>query len=501
MLKDKSILPPDFFLLLDPASSLIAAIASRTVSAALLWTAGILLINAVVPRGFCSFICPLGSLIDIVDWFLGKRFRFRENIRQKQKPLAFVKYAILALLISAALFGTSYAGFTTAIPVIYRSLYFSAGRLELGFFKSWDAVRPLDASAWAGFAIFILILSTSILKRRFWCSYLCPTGALFSVAARLRLTKRNVNDRCVRCGKCVAVCDFDAIKPADFTTRNSDCSTCLDCKGVCPTRAIEFDSIFKQAPAGSEKNNRGNDAPDFVNPNDSVQVTRREFIIGAAAAAAGICAGSGSALALAGTKQTTSIRPPGALTESLFLSACSRCGSCLKICPGPVLHPSGFDAGFASLWTPRADFRYAGCHQDCNLCSQVCPTQAIRPLTIEEKRKTIMGLAVINTDTCLPYLGTEECSICHDTCAKAGYDAIHFQKRDLSSTISDEDREELESMYSEDEIEAMLTIQAPVVDANACIGCGQCENRCYSLNAVQHKKLNASAINIKPLET
>ena len=38
----------------------------------------------------------------------------------------------------------------------------------------------------------------------------------------------------------------------------------------------------------------------------------------------------------------------------------------------------------------------AGCHQDCNLCTQICPTAAIRPLALEEKRRTHMGLVKVN---------------------------------------------------------------------------------------------------------
>ena len=80
------------------------------------------------------------------------------------------------------------------------------------------------------------------------------------------------------------------------------------------------------------------------------------------------------------------------------------------------------------MWTPRAIMSWSGCHQDCNFCTLVCPTGAIQPLNIEEKRKFKMGIAKVNTETCLPYLGIQECDLCYKECVLAGYDAIEMKE-------------------------------------------------------------------------
>ena len=64
----------------------------------------------------------------------------------------------------------------------------------------------------------------------------------------------------------------------------------------------------------------------------------------------------------------------------------------------------------------------------CNGCGQVCPTGAIRALTLEEKRFARMGLAFINLQTCLPHAGKEACQLCVDECTSAGYNAIEFMQ-------------------------------------------------------------------------
>jgi NAD-dependent dihydropyrimidine dehydrogenase PreA subunit len=166
------------------------------------------------------------------------------------------------------------------------------------------------------------------------------------------------------------------------------------------------------------------------------------------------------------------LRPPGSVNEKRFLQLCVRCGECMKACPGPVLHPAGVEAGLNALWTPVAVPTWAGCHQECNFCGQVCPTGAIRPLEIEAKKRTSMGLAVIDTETCRPHAGEEDCQLCYEECQAAGYGAI--QMREVELDVGDIP----EGVMSPMDIEAASSILAPFVDADKCVGCGLCEYRC-----------------------
>src|SRR6185503_20601040 len=80
------------------------------------------------------------------------------------------------------------------------------------------------------------------------------------------------------------------------------------------------------------------------------------------------------------------IRPPGSVPEQEFLEMCIRCGECFKACPNNVLQPLAFQQGLEGLWTPAVAADFAGCESSCNACTQVCPTGAIRSLTLEDKR-------------------------------------------------------------------------------------------------------------------
>jgi Pyruvate/2-oxoacid:ferredoxin oxidoreductase delta subunit len=137
-----------------------------------------------------------------------------------------------------------------------------------------------------------------------------------------------------------------------------------------------------------------------------------------------------------------------------------------------------------------ATFVRAGCHHECNLCTQVCPTGVIRPLNLEEKRVTKMALARVDTKACLPHRGVEECRVCADACDAAGYRAVEMRRVRLEIGAVPE------GVFSAFELEEMSTILAPFVRADACVGCGQCENRCHAANVVRAGSLGASAVSV-----
>ncbi|MHC4072245.1 MAG: 4Fe-4S binding protein, partial [Planctomycetota bacterium] len=64
----KELIEVEIFLALDPLLSVSTALAARAWVWSLSWAAVIVLICLVIPRGFCGYVCPLGTLLDIFDW-------------------------------------------------------------------------------------------------------------------------------------------------------------------------------------------------------------------------------------------------------------------------------------------------------------------------------------------------------------------------------------------------------------------------------------------------
>jgi polyferredoxin len=136
------------------------------------------------------------------------------------------------------------SGVFAAIPVITRGLLFTIAPLQNGVANGWHQVPSPHLGHALSLALFAAVLGLGFFKPRFWCKYVCPSGAVFSLGNLFRFSERKVESSCIHCNKCVAICPFDAIK-ADFTTRVTDCTLCQSCAGVCPTHAIKFVGRFE----------------------------------------------------------------------------------------------------------------------------------------------------------------------------------------------------------------------------------------------------------------
>jgi len=477
----------EIFLMLDPLVGICAAVAARLWVGSAVVAAAVLCVCMVFPRGFCGYVCPMGTCLDVIEWAVGRRIRtsrapkpshdsgcyFNSRRSEETTPKysgwwVHLRYFILAAVLIAAGFGVLLSGFVAAIAVWTRAMLMLAGPLQVGLLKGWYLVPPMNAGHWVSLALFAMVLGLSLLERRFWCKYLCPTGAIFSLGARLSLTKRTVTTACIDCGRCRKVCDFAAIAD-DYSTRHGRCCFCQSCGGVCPTGAIEFTGRWSTASRASAA---GRPAPDF---------SRRSILAGlgiAATAGAGLSAVFGK-----GAAGEPAVRAPGSVPEEAFLQLCVRCGQCIKVCPNNVLQPAGLENGLNGLWAPRVVADWSGCEPSCNNCGQVCPTGAIRALPLEEKRAARIGLAIVDRQTCLPHAGRAACRYCVDECAAAGYEAIEFVR--VGGQVDNAGQP----------IEGSGFL-APVVLEDRCVGCGLCQMRCRAMNVKNDRLLDAAAITI-----
>jgi ferredoxin len=474
-LKSKEWIPADVFLSIDPLVSLSTAIASRSWVWSLTSAGVILLICVLIPRGFCGYLCPLGTVIDLFDWAVAGRIsKFRVP---GEGWWVHIKYYLLASILICATFGVLISGIFAAIPVVTRAFLFIGEPLQTAAFRELHQVAPMNFGQTISIALFVVILSLGFLRPRFWCKYVCPSGAVFSIGNLFRVTERKVESSCINCNRCVEICPFDAIKP-DFTTRTSDCTLCQTCGGVCPTHAIKFVERWNLVDLKTQ------DDP----PTHETAIGRRGFLSLTAGTAASVAGGIGIAAAtkafganLQSENPFYAIRPPGSVPEEEFLQMCIRCGECFKACPNNVLQAEGFQQGLEGLWSPLVNADWAGCESSCNACGQVCPTGAIRALPLEEKKVARMGLAIVDQQTCLPFAGREACQLCVDECNAAGYRAIEFTQ---VLTETDQQGQPIPD----------TGFLAPLVQSDKCVGCGLCQTRCHAINVKEKKLLKISAI-------
>ena len=285
---------------------------------------------------------------------------------------------------------------------------------------------------------------------RFFCRAICPLGALLGLFSRFAVWRIDRDPvRCTDCDLCLKSCEGASDPQADL--RKSECFVCLNCIEDCPHDALQFRFLPRKAS-------------EVAYP----AVGRRQIMM----------AGLFGLLFFPMTRksglvrknwQKSVIRPPGSVAEDEFLRRCIKCDQCIRVCPTNVLQPAMFEAGLEGLWTPIMISKMGWCELNCTLCSQVCPTGAIREISIAEKLgagpfegkgpvKT--GTAFYNQGRCLPWAMDTSCVVCEEVCPVS-------PKAIFTRNVQVTDR-----------WGKTLELKRPYIDPERCIGCGICEHEC-----------------------
>ncbi len=220
--------------------------------------------------------------------------------------------------------------------------------------------------AWVVGLIFVALLVANWWIPRFFCRVLCPLGALLGVFSRFSVWRIDRDPvRCTDCDLCLKSCEGASDPHKDL--RKSECFVCLNCIEDCPHDALTYRFLPRKAS-------------EVTYP----QVGKRQLLL---AGVFGVL--FFPMVRLSGSVRKNFdrrvIRPPGSVAEDEFLRRCIKCDQCIRVCPTNVLQPAMFESGLEGLWTPIMVSKMGWCELNCTLCSQVCPTGAIREISIAEK--------------------------------------------------------------------------------------------------------------------
>ncbi len=485
---------PELYFKIDPFAMFITSIAERILLPGLIFSIVALALTLLFGRAFCGWICPLGALLDFVSFITSLITRPFPKKKKEREPLTLrhVKYGLLAVILILALAGLQVAWFFDPITIFVRTASFT---LHPAFNAAIDGamtrlLRTSDYPFWIEslydrmresflsittpefnhtgviLIVFAIILTLTLVTRRFWCRYLCPLGATLALPSRFSLLRRTT-DLCLRsCGICKNLCRMNAIRE-DNSYIQSECILCLDCMDGCPGRKSTFSFRGKRGNPFPHTLSNGSEQPIGVRAihrgqsNDTgngPSLTRGRFLLlGITTLFAGLRTALAGPLPRKRIRSGTAanLRPPGSLPEGEFVQRCIRCGNCMKICPTNVLQPASFQSGLAGAWAPQLDTSHGYCEYQCNLCGMVCPTDAISELAVEDKKRVQIGLALFDKKICTPYAEGINCIVCEEHCPIPDK-AIRL----VDATVKGK------------------RVKQPVVIPGLCIGCAICENKC-----------------------
>ncbi len=221
----------------DPLAAAESAVASRRIPWVLV--AGFLvpvLATLLLGRVFCSWICPMGFLLECSDK-LRQMLRFLELHPRNLRAARETKYVLLAVgLFLTALFSVPVLGYAYPPAILSRELHdlvFAAfDRAEMGRFGFW-----IGDLSWAVAFLAGIVALEVVVSRRWWCRYVCPGGALYSLLGWARpLRVKLVASRCTGCAQCTAACPM-GLNPMK-NQMGMECDSCGVCISSCNDDAL-----------------------------------------------------------------------------------------------------------------------------------------------------------------------------------------------------------------------------------------------------------------------
>ena len=414
----------------------------------------VIVLTLLFGRVYCSTICPLGILQDIITF-----------VRNKIKPIRFLysnpftktRYVVLFLAVVTFLLGTvvglnlldPYSNFGRILNNIARPIAQGINNSTVFILESLN-IYTLAPVEFKGITLFSLLFSIGVFGLIFWlsarygrlyCNTICPVGTLLGLLSKVSFFKIGIIEtNCIKCGDCEIACKSNCIDSENEIVDFDRCVGCFNCFDVCPSIGISYlprYSVTKTKDANSNK---------------------RYFIKSIAALAIGserlLYAQQNIQVYKDSTKPVLRkfpTTPPGSISLDNFTDNCTACHLCVASCPSQVLQPSFLEYGLLGIMQPRMDFKTSYCDFDCVICTEVCPSGAILPQDVETKHTIQLGKTRFVKDNCVVYSEKTDCGACAEHCPTKAVKMV---------------------------LDPEINKKAPSITEDLCIGCGACEYAC-----------------------
>jgi len=416
----------------------------------------LIVMTLVFGRIYCSIICPLGILQDIIGW-VGKKVK--KNRYTFSKAISWLRYTMLGVMVVALVAGIGsivqllapYSAFGRIATTLLQPLYKMGNNVlaaisehydNYAFYHTETGVPNITIVLTIACVTLVVLAVLAYHNGRTYCNTICPVGTVLSFLSRFSWMKIQFDaDKCKNCSLCTKNCKAACIDFKSHQVDYSRCVVCGDCIESCKFGALGYSS--------STRDTR----------NTSVDPSKRSFLLASAmmttAALAQEAKMTDGGLAdiedKVAPERQTPLTPPGSLSAANMSKKCTGCQLCVSECPNQVLRPG---TNWMSIMQPTMSYELGYCRPECTRCSEVCPAGAIKPIQKEEKSSIQIGHAVWVKKNCIPLTDGVSCGNC----------ARHCPVGAIEMVPSDPDDEE--------------SLEIPVVNESRCIGCGACENLC-----------------------
>lgn len=192
--------------------------------------AAILGVSLVMKKGFCGWICPVGTVSQYI-WTAGEKL-FSGNARITgftDISLRSLKYVLLGLFVVAIGVMPMWS-----MAMFYIQDYYKI--VDVRMMKFFTEMSML--TMW----VLIVLGGLSLVYKNVWCRYLCPYGALLGLVSRLSPFKvRRNEEKCIHCHACTTHCPTLIDVEKTEVVKTAECFGCMTCVSRCPAEgALEL---------------------------------------------------------------------------------------------------------------------------------------------------------------------------------------------------------------------------------------------------------------------
>ncbi len=424
----------------------------------------LLSLTIICGRIYCSIICPLGILQDILA-----RLHRKKNKYNYSNEIRWLRYLMLVVFMIAGVAGIGsifqlfapYSSYGRIATMIFQPVWKMGNNILAELAERADSYAFYSVDTWMrSMPVFVIAAATLVVLfilawrgGRTYCNTICPIGTILSFFARFSWLKiRFDENKCKNCSLCTKNCKAACI---DFRTHSIDytrCVVCGNCIDSCKFGALRFTSRSSISSQASNSSQASTSSP--------IDSSKRSFLLATALVSTAAMAQKKEKLMDGGLaelenkvapERQTPLTPPGSLSFQNLATRCTGCQLCVSECPNQVLRPS---SDLLHLMQPTMSYEHGYCRPECTRCSQVCPAGAIQKIDKEEKTAIQIGHAVWIKRNCVPITDGVECGNCARHCPSGAIEMVPLDENDEESPM------------------------VPAINEAACIGCGACEYVC-----------------------